>query len=757
MGGAHADDGAFAKAHSLRGAFPFLRRGGCLVISTLIRPCPRGGSYKKSSPAPWTRQASSDLSFEGVPRCMWARGPCSSPHFVEQGVLVMASSNSETPNPETSEDSTRVFVDAALLLAANGWPVFPCNPLNKKPLTEHGFKDATLDETVIKSMWTKWPMAMIGVPTGKESGFWVVDLDTDTDKNGVAEWDKILQEHPDPIFTRVHYTPRTGRHLLFRYDPERPVRNSTSKIAPGIDVRGDGGYVIVPPSKTESGKEYSSNDVENIAEAPDWLYGLVESEKKFEQESKQDNTKQPTTEQVRLALRVIPNVDLGWDDWNRIGMATWRATNGNHAGLAAFVEWSRKSTKHNKKDSCNDRWKAYGKCPPTEIGVGTIFWLADQAEPGWRAQYADEKQARQPRRAFSLAEWLERELPPPDYLLGNLLTTTSRILLYAPTGIGKTMFVMAMSMAAAHDKGFLMWPGVRAEDRPEKRLPRVLFIDGEMSRWLLQERLRDESKRLGTAPATYFILSREDCERMPPLNTSEGQRYIDNEIKKIGGVDFIVFDNISTLIVGDQREPLGWSQTFEWVLSLTKRGIGQLWVHHTGHDESHSYGDKTREFQMYTVMQLETVKRPDTDVSFLLKFQKARERKPENRTQFENVRIALVDNQWIYSRISGGIKKAEVSPLADKFFSALQLATSYKEESKDMLGDVVKHEKPAEMYGCPAATIEQWQRACVERGLITKGEQNLSNSARALFSKYKRELIAANWIAANETHAWVLS
>lgn len=66
---------------------------------------------------------------------------------------------------------------AALAYAAKGVPVFPCDPAKKKPLTKHGFKEASTDPATIAEWWERWPNAMIGMPTGKASGVWVLDVD----------------------------------------------------------------------------------------------------------------------------------------------------------------------------------------------------------------------------------------------------------------------------------------------------------------------------------------------------------------------------------------------------------------------------------------------------------------------------------------------------------------------------------------------------------------------------------------------------
>jgi RecA-family ATPase len=96
---------------------------------------------------------------------------------------------------------------------------------------------------------------------------------------------------------------------------------------------------------------------------------------------------------------------------------------------------------------------------------------------------------------YTVEEWLSRELPPPDRLLGAWMTTTSRILLAADTGLGKTNLCMALAAHAAAGENFLHW---RA-----RRQAKVLYIDGEMSRGLYQCRIADTVRRLGCRPDTW--------------------------------------------------------------------------------------------------------------------------------------------------------------------------------------------------------------------------------------------------------------
>ncbi len=141
---------------------------------------------------------------------------------------------------------------AAMAYARAGWPVFPCRQ-DKSPLTKRGFKDATLDEAQIQDWWTRWPDASIGVPTGRAIGAWVLDVDIPDGPDSLADIEAKIGTLPK---TLEQCTGSGGRHLFFALAEGDVVRNSAKKIGPGLDIRGEGGYVIVPPSMHPSGKQY---------------------------------------------------------------------------------------------------------------------------------------------------------------------------------------------------------------------------------------------------------------------------------------------------------------------------------------------------------------------------------------------------------------------------------------------------------------------------------------------------------------------
>jgi hypothetical protein len=157
--------------------------------------------------------------------------------------------------------------EIALAIAATGLSVFPCTK-SKRPVISktdggHGFLDAATDPERVRDLFSRPGVALVGVPTGQVSGFDVLDFDY---RHGAAEWE-AANRHRLPR-TRAHKSLSGGTHLLFLHAPG--VRNLASKFARGMDVRGEGGYVIFPPSTG-----YSIIDDAPVAEWPVWLLSLI--------------------------------------------------------------------------------------------------------------------------------------------------------------------------------------------------------------------------------------------------------------------------------------------------------------------------------------------------------------------------------------------------------------------------------------------------------------------------------------------------
>lgn len=160
----------------------------------------------------------------------------------------------------------------AMNLARAGFPVFPCGA-DKKPLTVHGFKDASIDLGTVSAFWRAHPRALAGVPTGAASGLFVVDLDTDRETGeAIGEASLAALGFADLICTvPTVATPSGGRHLYFR---DCSLGNTTGKLGRKIDTRGNGGYVIAPGSVAPAGAYRLMNGQltpESLTSVPDAL------------------------------------------------------------------------------------------------------------------------------------------------------------------------------------------------------------------------------------------------------------------------------------------------------------------------------------------------------------------------------------------------------------------------------------------------------------------------------------------------------
>ena len=145
---------------------------------------------------------------------------------------------------------------AAVEYIKMGLAVFPLEERGKKPRTKNGCKDATTDAAQVKAWWQQWPNANIGIATGKKSGgIFVIDLDIDENKgldgyHALQDWERENGSFPD---SWMSITGRGGYHLYFKSDTE--IKNRAG-IIDGIDVRGEGGYVVAPPSIHSNGRRY---------------------------------------------------------------------------------------------------------------------------------------------------------------------------------------------------------------------------------------------------------------------------------------------------------------------------------------------------------------------------------------------------------------------------------------------------------------------------------------------------------------------
>jgi hypothetical protein len=160
------------------------------------------------------------------------------------------------------------MIKAARYYMKLGYKIFPLVVRDKLPATKHGYKSIfELSDAEILSYWERNPDFNIGLPTGSVNGIFVFDIDGEDGKRSLYTLEKEYGILPR---TATSLTSE-GKHMLFKF--QEGLRNR-ARVMPGLDIRADGGYIVVPPSIHPSGKKYRwlySITTTSIAQAPEWL------------------------------------------------------------------------------------------------------------------------------------------------------------------------------------------------------------------------------------------------------------------------------------------------------------------------------------------------------------------------------------------------------------------------------------------------------------------------------------------------------
>lgn len=314
------------------------------------------------------------------------------------------------------------------------FPVFPVKPRSKQPpLTAHGCLDASTDEAQIREWWAKTPNANIALRTG--IAFWV--LDVDASKGGFDSRDTLELAHGKLRPTLSQVTGGKGYQYLYALPEQAVIKNAENVCGwAGIDVRGENGYIIAPPSIHPSGNKYfwdgSDWEREEIAPCDPWLAeailhahsnGSNGQRKRFELPEKI-----PYGQQHKYLVSLAGRMRANYMGYEEIVAALWEVNNTRceKPGPRAHIEQYARSV-------CN-------YVPGTNV-PGPQHAPAPQARP-----------AEPPKAALTLSQLLALEVKPPQMLIENLLPQSGATLVVGSQKIGKTIFAAqtAIAVATAH-------------------------------------------------------------------------------------------------------------------------------------------------------------------------------------------------------------------------------------------------------------------------------------------------------------------
>lgn len=456
--------------------------------------------------------------------------------------------------PSTIINEIDPMLDVALGYTSRQWPVFPCRHQDeefidpqtgeveilatKTPLTSNGFRGATLSERIVRELWRRNPSAMVGVPTGAPIGCWVLDIDP---KHGGPETLAALEStHGNLPATLTAETTSGGRHYFFKH--QAGVRNRGA-LGAGIDVRGDGGYVIAAGSVPALGQSYSwLVDMEPV-EAPEWLLQLV-----LPQSYDGTTIYQAPSTAGKISDRYVERAvqseldDLATEPMgnrnNRLNDASFRL--GTFVGAGALSEsearallqdvargWGRDFPRCCKTiDNGLRAGKSHPRQMPEAVNDNTklvdINRMLDNArakveQPEYEPQQEaheepqSEIQDEQPILAATPFQWKNPStLPRREFAFGKHFIRKYVSVTVAPGGLGKTANSIVEALAMASGKAL-------NGTKPEKRLKVWLFN---------VEDPRDELERRIMAACIHFGLKPEDIEGHLFLDSGREQELV---------------------------------------------------------------------------------------------------------------------------------------------------------------------------------------------------------------------------------------
>ena len=475
----------------------------------------------------------------------------------------------------------------ALDLAKAGVAVLPCGP-DKRPRLRDWQNQATTDEAQIQRLWKKSPDAMPGIPMGPRTGWAVLDVDFKNGKDGFAALEAMGLDIEILSPVQVE-TPTGGRHLYFRW--HEGLGNSAKGLPPGLDVRGEGGYVIAPGA-THEGGTYRLLKGTLTDPLPDWPKTL-----RPHQKAASDWPSEPTGlpfHVILSALMALPNDGDAFasrDDWLRVGMALHAEAHGSEEGRETWHDWSRQWPGYDKgaTDSAWDSFRSDG-------GVTGWHIIREAQVRGWSDpalselrrieaadDFTDDMVVELDAEALALIYGPPEDAPPAasgltfltpaecalrparPYVVKGLIAQRDVVAIVGPPGVGKSLLAPRLAYAIAQGAevfgrrtkvGGVLYVAAEDGQGMGARLHALRQDYGEADKLLLTSDVSDLLSKGGH----FKALRAEVQARRPSL---------------------VIIDTLAAAFPGlKENDPDGMGQVVAAARSLTTWGAAVILIHH---------------------------------------------------------------------------------------------------------------------------------------------------------------------------------
>ena len=448
-------------------------------------------------------------------------------------------------------------LEIALFYSRLGFYVFPVCPKSKKPLLNGSWRDhSSNDENTIRNWWRKHSNAAVAIDCGK-SGLFVVDLDRGhkDGADGVKAFEELIPENEALIgIPRVH-SPSGGQHLYFRNLNDPPLGNATGDLPPGIDVRGEGGYIIACGTTMADGRQYTHDpnspklsdrlEAGRLMPPPAWLLQRLRPVKAAK--TIQLQLTNPGLDQdidVAKVLQALSFISPDQrDTWLKVGGALHDSGIPNASQI--WDDWSRGSVKYDPRDQITT-WESFGRSTGNRATLGTIFFLASQNgfvnAPARQTQKLSQPVVKPSEVALIRAAGLAPE--PIEWLWPGWLAGGKIHIIGGAPGSGKT--TICMKLAAIVSSGGY-WPdGQKAEagnviiwsgedDAKDTLLPRLIASGADVRR-------------------VFFVGECKSGDTTRIFDPAADIEPLQRAIEKIGGASLIIIDPIVNAISGDSHK-----------------------------------------------------------------------------------------------------------------------------------------------------------------------------------------------------------